>query len=65
MRIRSPVGEYDYRVTAVRLKRDGIEVDGSLGQWPTTMVVEPRDLKPLLPVLAAAGGLALALRLLR
>jgi hypothetical protein len=65
MRIRSPVGEYDYRVTAVRLKRDGIEVDGSLGQWQTTMVVEPKDLKPILPALAVAGGLALALRLLR
>jgi hypothetical protein len=65
MRIRSPVGEYDYRVTAVRLKRDGLEVDGSLGQWRTTMVVEPKDLKPVLPVLAAAAGLALALRLLR
>jgi len=59
------VGEYDYRVTAVRLKRDGIEVDGSLGQWQTTMVVEPKDLKPVLPVLAVASGLALALRLLR
>ena len=59
------MGEYDYRVTAVRLKRDGIEVDGSLGQWQTTMVVEPKDLKPVLPVLAVASGLALALRLLR
>jgi hypothetical protein len=38
------VGEYDYRVTAVRLGRQGLEVDGSLGQWQTTMVVEPKDL---------------------
>ena len=64
MRVKSPVGEYDYRVTAVRLKRDGIEVDGRLGQWQTTMVVEPKDLKPVLPVLLA-GGLALAIRLWR
>jgi hypothetical protein len=44
MRIKSPVGEYDYKVTAVRLGRNGLEVDGSLGQWQTTMVVEPKEL---------------------
>ena len=64
MRIKSPVGEYEYQVTALRLGREGLEVDGSLGQWQTTMVVEPKDLKPVLPVLLA-GGLALAIRLWR
>ena len=53
MRIKSPVGEYDYRVTALRLRPTGLEVDGALGQWETTMVVEPKDLAPL------AKGLAL------
>jgi hypothetical protein len=52
MRIKSPVGEYDYRVTAVRLGRSGLELDGSLGQWQTTMVVEPKDLAKALAVLA-------------
>jgi hypothetical protein len=52
MRIKSPIGEYDYRVTAVRLGRGGLEVDGSLGQWQTTMVVEPKDLAKALAVLA-------------
>jgi hypothetical protein len=52
MRVKSPIGEYDYRVTAVRLGRDGLEVDGSLGQWQTTMVVEPRNLAKALAVLA-------------
>jgi hypothetical protein len=65
MRVKSPIGEYDYRVTAVRLKREGIEVEGSLGQWQTTMVVEPKDLTPLLRVGAALGWLVLAARLLR
>jgi hypothetical protein len=65
MRVRSPVGEYEYRVTAVRLKRDGIEVDGSLGQWQTTMVLQPTDLAPLARWLAVAGVVALAVRLLR
>ena len=62
MRVKSPIGEYDYRVTAVRVKREGIEVDGSLGTWPTTMVVEPKDLMPLLPALVLALGLAVAIR---
>jgi hypothetical protein len=51
MRIKSPVGEYDYRVTALRLGRAGLEVDGSLGQWQTTMVVEPKDLAKAAAVL--------------
>jgi hypothetical protein len=51
MRIKSPVGEYDYRVTALRLGRGGLEVDGSLGEWQTTMVVEPRELAKAAAVL--------------
>ena len=61
MRIKSPIGEYDYRVTAVRLGKTGMEIDGSLGQWQTTMVVGPSELaRIVLPV--AAIGIALALR---
>jgi hypothetical protein len=62
MRIKSPVGDYDYRVTAMRLRRAGLEVDGSLGQWKTTMVVEPKDLAPVLKGLALLVPLALVLR---
>jgi hypothetical protein len=51
MRIKSPVGEYDYQVTALRLGRAGLEVDGSLGQWQTTMVVEPKELAKAAAVL--------------
>jgi hypothetical protein len=51
MRVKSPVGEYDYRLTAVRVGRGGLELDGSLGQWQTTMVVEPKDLVKALAVL--------------
>jgi hypothetical protein len=56
------VGEYDYRVTAVRLGRGGVEVDGSLGQWQTTMVVEPKELAKAAALVAALG---LVLRRLR
>jgi hypothetical protein len=51
MRVKSPVGEYDYRVTAVRLGRTGLEIDGGLGQWETTMVVEPKELAKVAAVL--------------
>jgi hypothetical protein len=51
MRIKSPVGEYEYQVTALRLGREGLEIDGSLGQWQTTMVVEPKDLAKALAVI--------------
>jgi hypothetical protein len=51
MRVKSPVGDYDYRVTGVRLGREGLELDGSLGQWQTTMVVEPKDVAKALAVL--------------
>lgn len=60
MRIKSPVGDYDYRVTAVRATRDGLEVDGSLGQWQTTMVLGPGDLAKALMPLAALAALAIA-----
>jgi hypothetical protein len=50
MRVKSPVGEYDYRVTAMRMGRQGLEIDGSLGQWQTTMVLEPKDLAKALAV---------------
>jgi hypothetical protein len=49
----------------VRVKREGIEVEGSLGEWQTTMVVEPKDLAPLIRGLAVAAGVALAAAWLR
>jgi hypothetical protein len=62
MRVKSPVGEYDYRVTAVRLGRGGLEVDGSLGQWKTTMVLEPKELALLLAPVVALAAAALVAR---
>jgi hypothetical protein len=65
MRIKSPVGDYDYRVTAVRRSGTNVEVDGSLGMWDTTVVLEPRDLTPIVKYLALAAALTLAFRRLR
>ena len=71
MRIQSPVGEYEYRVTGVRLDRTSghIQVSGALGQWETTMVIEPSDWaawgRRAAPALAGIAALALARRILR
>jgi hypothetical protein len=67
MRINSPVGEYEYRVTGVKFDRGRIEVAGSLGQWETTVVIEPSDWLMLgrraAPVLAGVAALAALKRL--
>jgi hypothetical protein len=62
MRIKSPVGEYDYEVTGVRLGREGLEIDGSLGQWKTTLVVEPKELAKALAVVIVPAAAVLLTR---
>jgi hypothetical protein len=67
MRVQSPVGEFEYRVKGVKFDRGRIEVAGSLGQWETTMVIEPSDLiawaRRAAPAVAALAGLVAACRL--
>jgi hypothetical protein len=69
MRINSPVGEYEYRVTGARFDHGRVEIAGSLGQWETTVVIEPSDWLALgrrvAPVLGAAAGVLAAVRLAR
>jgi hypothetical protein len=55
MRIKSPVGEYDYRPTALRLRGGRLEIDGSLGMWETTTVLGPREWVPVVAVLGAVA----------
>jgi hypothetical protein len=67
MRINSPVGEYEYRVTGAKLDHGRIEVAGALGQWETTVVIEPPDWLALgrrvAPWLAGLAALAALKRL--
>jgi hypothetical protein len=69
MRVHTPVGEYEFRVTGMRFERGRIEVAGSLGQWETTTVIEPSDWLRLgrraAPAVAALAALAVARRLVR
>lgn len=66
MKIRSPLGDYDYRVERVAVRDGQLEVTGRLGQWETTMVVERADLAELarraVPAVAAVCAIALVSR---
>jgi hypothetical protein len=66
MKVTSPIGEYDYEVKRIGFNAGRIEVVGSLGQWETTMAIEPSDWLALArraaPALAVAGALLLAVR---
>jgi hypothetical protein len=59
MRIKTPVGDYEYRVTALHLRGGRLEIDGSLGMWETTTVLRPREWVP--PVAVVLGTLAVGL----
>jgi hypothetical protein len=43
MKVSSPVGDYEYSVRSVRVEGGRVLVDGNLGVWETTMVIEPSD----------------------
>jgi hypothetical protein len=55
MRVKTPVGDYDYRVTALHLRGGRLEIDGSFGMWETTTVLRPREWVP--PVAVVLGTL--------
>jgi hypothetical protein len=61
VKIKSPVGEYEYRVERVTFHAGRLEVLGSLGQWQTTTIIEPADFWNLLrksafPALVIGGA---------
>ncbi len=70
MKISSPVGDYEYRVDRVRFHDGRLEIDGSLGQWKTTTILDASDLRKLLrksffPLLVTGGLVAVTRRLRR
>ena len=69
MRVKSPVGEYEYRVTGVHLEGGSVEIAGSLGEWETTMVIEPSDVaawaRRAAPALAGVAAILALRRLAR
>lgn len=57
MKVTTPLGDYDYRVERVAVCDGRLEVDGRLGEWETTMVVERSDLVELARRVGPALGL--------
>lgn len=72
MRVSSPVGDFPFEPSSLRIESGALVVDGSMGAWPATVRVDPADVPNLLrlvpnPLLAAIATLAavLVLRALR
>jgi hypothetical protein len=72
MIIDSPVGRFPFSAERVRLQRGSMQIDGTMGTWPTTVEVPLRALPGLIgrlvPVPAAssvAGAVALGALVLR
>jgi len=51
MKVSSPVGEFPFEPTRIRIERGGIVVEGSMGAWPATVRVGPADLPRLVQVI--------------
>lgn len=70
MKISSPLGDYEYHVERVAISQGRLEVVGRLGQWQTTTIVEPADMRNLLrktafPLLLGAAAVTVTRRLRR
>jgi hypothetical protein len=50
MRVRSPIGELPFTITAVRREGRGVVVEGELGAWRSQIEIEAADI----PMLARA-----------
>lgn len=69
MRVRSPIGDLPFAVTAVRIEGRELVIDGELGAWRSQINMSTGDLpmlaralkKPLLAA-AAIGVVAVAVR---
>jgi hypothetical protein len=64
VKVSSPIGDYDYKVKRVGFRNGRVEVVGSLGQWDTTMAIEPSDWLVLARRAAPALALLTAVALL-
>ncbi len=65
MKVASPVGEFPYTVSAVRIERGKLVVDGRMGTWPARVEVGIDDARALvrvarLPLAVLAGALVAA-----
>jgi hypothetical protein len=68
MRVSSPIGDLPFAAERVRVSRDGVDIEGTMGAWPAHVHIDAADLPALarlLPLralsLVLAAGLLAAL----
>jgi len=64
MKVSSPVGDFPFEVKRLRLGPGGLHLEGSMGAWPSRVVIGVGDVPALMRVAAgpiAAGLAAVAL----
>jgi hypothetical protein len=70
MKVSSPIGELPFEPRAVRLRGNGIQVDGVMGAWPAQVTITAGDLPGFArvaarPAIVGAVGLTTVLGLIR
>jgi hypothetical protein len=70
MKVSSPVGDFPFEVKRLRVRSDGLHVEGSMGAWPSRVVIGVRDVPSLLqagatPIVAGVAAVALSRSLVR
>jgi hypothetical protein len=66
VKVTSPIGDFPFEPSRLRLKDGALVMEGAMGAWPATVRVEPADVPVLLrlipaPLLALLGALGVAL----
>ena len=64
MKVSSPVGDFPFTPTAIRVEGRSVVVDGAMGAWPARVSVDPADVPAvirLLPAPLLAGLVTLAI----
>lgn len=70
MKVSSPIGDLPFEPRAVRLRGNGIQVDGMMGAWPAQVTITTGDVPGFAriaarPALVGAVGLTTVLGLIR
>lgn len=70
MKVSSPVGDFPFEVKRLRVGPRGLYLEGSMGAWPSRVVIGIDDIPALLrisatPIVAGVAAIALSRSLVR